>query len=270
MDHGSFSGALTAYEERVSPARAHFARNSWVTLVIAGELAPDRLEAFLLCYCALGVQMTAPVEGWIRRAGERCLAIGLDDLGKALIAHSHHEADHDALMVSDTHALAAQRRNAGRGTISAEALIAHPATPGIQRYIQVHEDVIAGPAPYGQIAIEYEIERLSVDYAPRFLRRCTSDLGAGVMRCLSFLEEHVALDVGHTHFNARQLGQFLELHPEAQDALVAAGSAALAAYGRFLEDCLALALDRSLFEAVSSASLAHPAPAGAAGALQQT
>ncbi|PCC69515.1 hypothetical protein SAMN02745121_06322 [Nannocystis exedens] len=249
MSNPSMSGSLELYEECVQPARARFARGEWVTRVIGGELSPDQLELFLLCFCALGVQMTAPVEGWIRRAGERCLAAGLHDLGTALVAHARHEAGHDAMMVDDTRSLAARRSQAGRPVPAVETLLAHPPTPGVRRYVQVHEDVIAGPAPYAQIAIEYEIERLSVTYGPGFIARCVADLGDEVKRCLSFVQDHVELDVGHTKFNARKLDQFLRQRPGALDDLVATGSEALAAYDQFLADALALALGMSTVEA---------------------
>jgi hypothetical protein len=115
--------------------------------------------------------------------------------------------------------------------------------------VQVHEDVIVGSAPYAQIAIEYEIERLSVTYGPGFIARCVADLGPDVKSCLSFVQDHVELDVGHTKFNARKLDQFLRQRPEALDDLEAAGSEALAAYDQFLGDALALALGMSTVEA---------------------
>ncbi|MCY1009639.1 hypothetical protein OV079_29560 [Nannocystis pusilla] len=245
MSTPNLSVSLEIYEESVQAARARFAAGEWVTRVIGGELTPDALELFLLSFCALGVQMTAPVEGWIRRAGERCLAAGLNDIGNALVAHARHEAGHDAMMVDDTRSLAARREQAGRPVPAPEKLLAHPPTPGIQRYVRVHEDVIAGPAPYAQIAIEYEIERLSVTYGPSFIARCLADLGGDVKQCLSFVQDHVELDVGHTKFNARKLDQFLKQRPEALDDLVTAGSEALAAYDQFLGDALALALGMS-------------------------
>ena len=249
MSKSSLPGSLQIYEESVQPARARFARGEWATRVIGGELSSDELELFLLYFCALGVQMTAPVEGWIRRAGERCLAAGLNDLGAALVAHARHEAGHDAMMVNDTRSLAARRRQAGRPVPLLETLLAHPPTPGIQRYVQLHEAVIAGPAPYAQVAIEFEIERLSVTYGPSFIARCVADLGADMKQCLSFVHDHVELDVGHTKFNARKLDQFLQQRPEALDDLVAAGSEALAAYGQFLDDALTLAIGMSAVEA---------------------
>ena len=40
------------------------------------------LEAFLLYFCAIGAQMTQPVESWIRRAATRCAALGSETLQK--------------------------------------------------------------------------------------------------------------------------------------------------------------------------------------------
>jgi hypothetical protein len=92
-----------------------------------------------------------------------------------------------------------------------------------------------------QLAIEYEIELLSVTYGPALLKRCGDLSGPEILDGLSFLQDHVALDVGHTHFNrlqlSRLLGERLEFLPE----LVSAGSAALQAYVMFLDDCLTLA-----------------------------
>jgi hypothetical protein len=66
-------------------------------------------------------------------------------------------------------------------------------------------------------------------------------LPAGTLSGLSFLQEHVELDVGHTQFNKRQLGKFLSAYPEATAHLIAAGEAALLAYADFVGDCLRLA-----------------------------
>jgi hypothetical protein len=65
-----------------------------------------------------------------------------------------------------------------------------------------------------------------------------AQLGQEILGCLSFLTDHVEIDVGHTKFNARALEKFLIYHPPYVSALVAAGSAALDAYAQFLSDCL--------------------------------
>ena len=55
----------------------------------------------------------------------------------------------------------------------------------------------------------------------------------------------MALDVGHTKFNARELGKLLQAHPGFLEALAAAGSAALQAYAQFLADCGVRARERT-------------------------
>jgi hypothetical protein len=63
-------------------------------------------------------------------------------------------------------------------------------------------------------------------------------LGRGALEGLSFLEEHVAVDAGHTKFNALELERLLDAHPTFLEPLVASGSEALECYGAFMDDCL--------------------------------
>jgi hypothetical protein len=213
--------------------------------MLAADVVPARLELFFIHFCALGVQMTEPVDGWVRRAGERCTAAGLPDLGRSLMAHAKHEAGHHLMMIADTRKLVAAWNERRPLRIDADAILSSPPTPGVSAYVALHEEVIAGDAPYGQIAIEYEIERLSVTSGPAVLRQCASILGASALAGLSFLEEHVAVDVGHTKFNEVQMERLLERHPDFAARLGDTGTRALDAYGAFLTDCVALA-DRSL------------------------
>lgn len=69
-----------------------------VRSVVYGTLEPVELEAFLISFCALGVQVTAPVSDWIERAGRACLDQGYQTLGMALMRHADHEAGHEVLM----------------------------------------------------------------------------------------------------------------------------------------------------------------------------
>ena len=239
------SEALREYEARLDPARRHFAADQTLETVMSPETDPALLELFLIQFCSLGVGMTEPVEGWIRRAGERCEAMGLRDLGRSLKQHAAHEAGHHLMMIEDTKKLVA-RWNARRSpSLDAEELLGQPLSPGVLRYRELHEDVVGGESPFGQLAIEFEIENLSVVHGARFLQHCARRLGGDVVAGLSFLEEHVALDVGHTKFNARELGKLLQAHPGFLEALAAAGSAALQAYAQFLADCGVRARERT-------------------------
>ena len=159
-------------------------------------------------------------------------------MANALTAHALQEADHHLLMLADARFLIERWNKAGKPELNLDALLQLPPTRGVEAYVSVHESVISGPTPYGQLAIEYEIEMLSVTYGPQLLGRCTGLLGKAILEGLSFLSDHVALDAGHTNFNRFQLGRLLEEQPGFLSGLVTAGSAALDAYAMFLGDCM--------------------------------
>ncbi len=163
----------------------------------------------------------------------------MNALGTALTAHSHAEAGHDALMVADAYAIAAWLNEHGEH-IDAQALLAQPLLASSQAYRALHENVINGPQPFGQLAIEYEIEMLSVTIGPPMLRNCERVFGPG-NRQYTFLAEHVELDAGHTAFNRRQLSEVLAVKPTALPMMIETGTAALDAYGAFMAECMELA-----------------------------
>jgi len=226
------------YEPAMEAARTRFVTSPPLRAFLDPALPRGLPEVFLICFSSAGVAMTAPVEGWIRRAGEKCEQIGLSQLGKALKTHAAHEADHHLMMIEDARALVARWNARHEPLLDADRLIDRPPSAGVRHYHALHERVIAGDAPYGQIAIEYEIEMLSVRFGPMLLDRCTRDLGVDVDTELSFLSKHVALDVGHTRFNEQQLDDLLREHEEFLGPLVEAGSEALDAYAEFLNDSL--------------------------------
>jgi hypothetical protein len=120
-------------------------------------------------------------------------------------------------------------------------------------YRQLHEETIASTTPFAQVAIEYEIEMLPVQLGPQLLRNCEDVLGAGILECLSFLREHITLDVAHTRFNERQLERLLQTNGGYLPVLVRAGRAALEAYALFLHDCVQLSMVRWTRSCSSSA-----------------
>jgi hypothetical protein len=226
-----------AYERALIPARERFAASPPLRAMLAPEVAPPLLELFLMHFTALGVGMTEPVDGWIRRAGERCRAIGLDELGRSLVVHAKHEAGHHLMMIADTRKLVDRWNARHAQQLSADDLLALPHPPGVVRYRQLHEGVIAGDTPYCQLAIEYEIEMLSIVHGRALIASCVARLGRDIVAGLSFLEEHVEVDAGHTKFNAAELSRLVEAHPSFVPHLAAAGADALDAYAMFLGDC---------------------------------
>jgi hypothetical protein len=232
--------AMHRYESMMLPLRSKITGDPLATYVLTFD-DPVLRELFLVYFCALGVGMTEPVEDWIRRAGERCEELGLSELGKFLKAHAKHEAGHHLMMIEDTEALVSHWNARRTPHLDAKKILGLPLPAGVMMYRQLHEDTIAGMAPFAQIAIEYEIERLSVDFGPRLIQKCVGVLGPSILQGLSFIKEHVAIDVAHTRFNEEQLGKLLAARPEFLTALVEAGEKALVAYKAFVGDVLYLA-----------------------------
>lgn len=234
------------YEPGVAPARHELAAGAAFTALTDSAVDPALLDRFLIEFCARGVAMTRPVDDWIRQAGRACRDHGYDALGRALERHADHEAGHHELMIADTHRLVIRWNTEHPASpLDADQLLAAEPGVGVGRYVALHEDVIAGPKPWSQLAIEYEIELLSVTRGPELLGNVAAVCGADRVEALSFLTDHVALDQAHTVFNRRQINAFLTEHPEAGPDLAATGTAALNAYGAFLADC---------FEAAHTAS----------------
>lgn len=231
---------IADYEASLGSVREEFDRHPAVQALFYQPMEPVAMEEFLIAFAVLGVGMTEPVEGWIRRAAMKIGDLGLAGLAKALDAHAKQEADHHLLMMDDAAILVDRWNRARRPELSLSALREGEPSTAVIAYQRLHEDVISGPTPYGQLAIEYEIEMLSVRYGPRLIERCTALLGESVLDGLSFLRDHVELDVGHTNFNVSQLGRLLEEHPGFLPGLIAAGSSALRVYALFLKDCLGL------------------------------
>jgi GNAT acetyltransferase-like protein len=232
--------SIASYNLLMAPARERFETSPGLSAIRSSN-DPRFLEAFLLYFCAIGAQMTEPVETWIRRAASRCSALGLPELGAALTKHARAEAGHHLMMIADLRSLAGHWNLRHTPPVDAEELLRLRPTYGASRYCRVHEVNIAGNTPYAQIAIEYEIEQLPLRYGALFISRCVELFGPDILPSLSFVTEHIDLDIGHTEFNARELAKLIRRIPESLPALVAAGSAALAAYAQFLTDCVELA-----------------------------
>lgn len=229
------------YEPRIRVARVGFAMNPVMSTMLTPDADPVMFELFLIHFSALGAAMTKPIEDWLQKAGERCEHIGLTELGHSLRLHSKQEANRYLMFTEDTRALVARWNAREAFSLNADLILAQPITDGVRRYCKLHEDIIAGDAPFRQLAIGYEIERLSVCFGSQFIRQCMRVLGSTDMMGLSFLQERISLDVSHTYFNQQQLNRLFDQHPEYVMPMVSAGESALDAYAMFLKDCLNLA-----------------------------
>jgi hypothetical protein len=195
------------------------------------------MAAFLLHFSALSVPITQPVEGWIRRAGERCTRVGLLDLGKALCTHAKAEAGHHQYHIDDFDAMITLWNGRWSPAVQPETISGIGVTRGGRRYCTIHEENIRSNTPFCQLAIEYEIELLPVELGPAFVQNCVRVLGPDILRCMTFVTSHVEFDVGHTKFNAHFLGNLIAQDPARVAPLVAAGSAVLEAFADHLTEC---------------------------------
>lgn len=226
------------YESQIESARLRFKQNSGLEKIFSPDIDSTVLELYLIYFNAHGVAMTDAVEDWINRAGDRCLQLGYTKLGQLLRTHAQQEADHHLMMIKDTHSLVASWNTHHTQQLNAEWFLSLPIAESIHRYRQLHEDVIVSNTPFTQVAIEYEIEMLSVRYGSQLIQQSQKVLGSKITEGLTFIEEHVSVDIGHTQLNAKLLKNFLQEYPENVNVLVEIGGKALDAYAGFLNHCL--------------------------------
>ncbi|NMO18614.1 hypothetical protein HPC49_13010 [Pyxidicoccus fallax] len=228
----------TQYLPHAEETRARLDTEPVVRALLSPDISPALLERFLIEWSARGAYMTEPVEGWIRGAGERCIALGEPKLGQALITHAKHEAGHHLMTIEDARVLVGRWNARYAQQLDADALVAQAPTEAMRQYRQVHDEAINGDLPLGQAAIEYEVGYLAVVLVPRILAQVKKVLGQQTLDKLTFLNEHAAVDVGHTALNERMMEEVLKTRPDVGPLLAAYGTRGLDCYLRFLADCL--------------------------------
>jgi N-acetylglutamate synthase-like GNAT family acetyltransferase len=234
--------AFDRYEALLTPHREAFAGRPALAFRDGSAPDPALLHLFLIYYSAFGISMTRPVESWISRAGEQCRRRGFDELGNTLIAHATHEAAHHKLMIADLWALVERWNAHSDAKIDPVTLGQKKLPESVRKYHDLHEEIITGNTPFAQIALEYEIEALSVRHGSRLVTIADKTIHDNNGGGLSFLREHAALDTAHTQLNRRQIVQLLGEHPSCLKELANTGARALAIYGQFIDECLRAAL----------------------------
>ncbi len=229
---------LKQYTDNLEPIRAEIVDDGRMKSMVNPTLDPQVFLRFMIEFCSRGVSITEPVEGWIERAGHRTQETGLQQVGEQLVKHAKHEGGHHLMQIDDTKALV-RRYNSLFGTaLDAEALINRDLKGAAIEYVDLHEEVIASEEPFRQVAIEREIEGLSVLLGPSVVAQCARVLGTENLGEVSFLTEHVEIDVGHTAFNEKLVGRLLDAKPDALLSMIDVAGRALHIYRRFLTECL--------------------------------
>jgi hypothetical protein len=121
--------------------------------------------------------------------------------------------------------------------LSALEIVTRPLLPGTQSYIALHESLTQGSSPFIEIAIELEIETLSLRFGGDFIKHSTAILGQELFEGLNCIRHHVARDESHTRFNERQLQKLL-YKPGYLPDLIMGGRRALECYLASVSYCL--------------------------------
>ena len=179
----------------------------------------------------------------------------MHEFARALNGHASAEAGHQLMMVQDTRALAEHWNSTHTSKLAPDALLATPPMAGTTKYIGIHQAIIEGPKPYAQFPLQYEIEMLPVRHGPQLIEQCVRLLSSEITRCLSFLTEHIVVDIGHSKFNARQMEKLIEERADDVPLLIESGSSILAAYAEFLGDCMSAARSRRDRQAARAVNL---------------
>ena len=229
------------YEPHALPARTLLDTDPALCRLMDPSIQPAVLERFLIEWMARAVYMTEPVDGWIRRTGQRCIELGMEKLGKQLITHAKSETGHHLMTLEDARVLVEHWNARYSPQLSMEELVAQAPTGSMREYRQIHDEAIEGPYPVGQIAIEREVGYLAVYFGPRLVKQVETVLGQEVAGKLTFLNEHVAVDVGHTLLNEKMLEEAITRSPEQGRIYAETGARAMTAYIHFLGECLRIA-----------------------------
>ena len=229
------------YEPHALLARSRLDSDAALSRLLEPSIKPIVLERFLIEWMARAAYMTEPVDGWIRRTGQRCAEQGMDRLGQSLITHAKSETGHHLMTIDDARALVDYWNARHEPRLKLEELLAQAPFESMKEYRQLHDETIEGPHPVGQVAIEREVGYLAVHYVPRVMEQVEKVLGKEVASKLSFLEEHTAVDVGHTLLNEKMLEEAIQRSPEHARIYAETGARALTTYIRFMGDCLHVA-----------------------------
>lgn len=242
------------YQRRCEPARKEFASRKVVKEVFTEGVEPKLLKLFMIHWSTLSAGLTEPIPAYLKRAGERCEKKGLKEMAEFFYEHEEEEDGHDNWATEDAKKLVdIWNREEPNFQLDAKKLLDNRMSPAVKHYHKLHERVIEGDSPWDELAIDVEIELISTTYGPLLLKRCVEIMGQDSLLNISFLDEHVRADVGHTETNFEVVHKLLAKHPEYADTLVQTAGDALNSYADFLDDAMSYA--KKVYARVSEATI---------------
>jgi hypothetical protein len=241
------------YQRRCETARKDFASRKVVKEVFTEGVEPKLLKLFMIHWSALSAGISEPIPTYFNRAAERCEKEGFKKMAEVFSEHGKEEHGHDDWATNDVQKLVEiWNQEEPNFQLDSKELLDNRMSPAVKRYHKLHERVIEGDSPWAELAIGLEIELIATTYGPLLLKRCVEIMGQDSLPNISFLDEHVRADVGHTETNFEVVHNFLVQHPEYTDILVETAGDALNSYADFLDDAMSYA--KKVYARVSEAS----------------
>src|SRR5689334_13821417 len=130
------------YEPHILLARSRLESDPSLRRLLEPSIKPAVLERFLIEWMSRAAYMTEPVDGWIRRTGQRCVEQGMEKLGQSLITHAKSETGHHLMTIDDARALVDYWNARHEPRLQLEALLARPPFDSMKEYRQLHDETI--------------------------------------------------------------------------------------------------------------------------------
>lgn len=239
----SYLGGMKVYDEQLEESRKAFLESEVIKTMLDPAIDAKFAELFVLQWTALNARFVSKTADYLLTAGNNSCQMGLKGVGEYLIKHSAEETGHEDWAVSDTIKLIKNWNRRYRDhRLSSFELINQQTSSAVERYHQLHKDIIFEKgAPFAELAIGLEIERITRVFGPLMLKQCFRKMGVRVLWEMSFLVEHIRFDFGHVVHDEEILGQFMLDHPQHREAVIQTGREALSVYEEFLVDCFGFA-----------------------------
>ena len=199
------------------------------------------LAIFLIYFYALGYHMAQPKAKWIEQASQACKKRGLNNLNEFLASRGEEEGRRHLLMRHDLQELInlVYHRFEIRLDLEKILALAKVSLP-VTRFIQLHEERVSIEFPSQQLAIQTEIELISLLFGPNFLAFCSRKLGGEILKCLSFVRYNSSCDVSYSMENFTWIRNLLKEYPDLLNELSSGAQQALSIYTDYLNECQTL------------------------------
>ncbi|KIG15146.1 hypothetical protein DB30_05846 [Enhygromyxa salina] len=238
------STPLDTYQDRLAGARQGLKNRQELRILMAAEVSPALLHAFLIQWAALTMQLQEPAERFLVEASRRCAEVGEHKLSLSLLQIAGEAIERYRMVADDTRRLA-QLWNARRlPHINLTDLLTQSATTSMRRFHESQQLQVDGPRPWTQLAAVYEADATLGSLAGRVTAQAECLLGADVRSCLRSLDALANFEERGSL--SRTMVEFLDANPERVDRMAEAGERTLDLYMDFLRECCIAAANLSL------------------------